>query len=378
MNWREIRALFPAAERYTYLNTAAAPPLSILAAREGKRYYDEMADHGDVAWESWLAQAERIREKLAAFVNAEARSVAFTHSTSHGMNLVAGMLGHCGEVLCPADEFPSCTLPWLQHRYRVDFVGSGDRGVIDLNDIEKSIAANTRILVTSFVQFATGFRQDLVALGRLCRDRNLVLVVDATQGMGVFPIDVTNSGIDFLVFSGYKWAQAGYGIGGLYIAPRFLNPTSFPVAGWWSVRDPEAVVNDWLELKETAAALEVGCPHFAGIFALGAALTVFEEIGKARIEQRIHELTDYLHQQLKAERFSIASPSKREQRSGITIVEMRGAPDVVRQLAERKIIVSARGKGLRISVHIFNNFDDIDRLIAVLREVVSVDDSNAL
>jgi selenocysteine lyase/cysteine desulfurase len=378
MNWREIRALFPAAEHYTYLNTAAAPPLSVLAAREGKRYYDEMADYGDVAWESWLSRAEQIRDKLAAFVNAEARSVAFTYSTSHGMNLIAGMLGHCGDVLCPADEFPSCTLPWLQHRYRVDFVGSGDHGVIDLNDIEKSIAAKTSIFVTSFVQFATGFRQDLVALGRLCRDRNLVLVVDATQGMGVFPIDVTNSGIDFLVFSGYKWAQAGYGIGGLYVAPRFLNPTSFPVAGWWSVRDPEAVVNDRLDLKETAAALEVGCPQFAGIFALGAALTLFEEIGKSRIEHRIHELTDYLHQQLKAERFSIASPFKREQRSGITIVEMRDAPDVVRQLAKRKIIVSARGKGLRISVHIFNNFDDIDRLIAALREVASVDDSNAL
>jgi selenocysteine lyase/cysteine desulfurase len=246
MNWRQIRMLFPATERYTYLNTAAAPPLSVLAAREGKRYYDEMADYGDVAWESWLSRAEQIRDKLAAFVNAEPRSVAFTYSTSHGMNLIAGMLGHCGDVLCPADEFPSCTLPWLQHRYRVDFVGSGDHGVIDLNDIEKSIAAKTRIFVTSFVQFATGFRQDLVALGRLCRDRNLVLVVDATQGMGVFPIDVTNSGIDFLVFSGYKWAQAGYGIGGLYVAPRFLNPTSFAVAGWWSVRDPEAVVNDRL------------------------------------------------------------------------------------------------------------------------------------
>jgi cysteine desulfurase / selenocysteine lyase len=378
MHWRDIRALFPAAERYTYLNTAAAPPLSILAAREGKRYYDEMADHGDVAWESWLGQLEQIRGRLAAFVNAEARSVAFTYSTSHGMNLIAGMLGHCGDVLSPADEFPSCTLPWLQHRYRVDFVGSRDRGVINLNDIEKSMTANTRIVVTSFVQFATGFRQDLDALGRLCRDRDMVLVVDATQGMGVFPIDVTNSGIDFLVFSGYKWAQAGYGIGGLYVAPRFLNPTSFPVAGWWSVRDPEAVVNDRLDLKETAAALEVGCPQFPGIFALGAALTLFEEIGKSRIEQRIHELTDYLHQQLEAERFTIASPLKREQRSGITIVEMRDAPDVVRQLAERKIIVSARGKGLRISVHIFNNFDDIDRLIAALGEVASLGDSNPL
>jgi cysteine desulfurase/selenocysteine lyase len=376
MNWSQIRALFPAAEHYTYLNTAAAPPLSIRAAREGSRYYDEMAEHGDVAWDNWLCQAEQIREKLASFVNAEARSIAFTYSTSHGMNLIAGLLDHCGDVLCPADEFPSCTLPWLQQRYRVDFVCSRDRGVIDLNDIQKSITTNTRVLVTSFVQFATGFRQDLVRLGRLCRDRNLVFVVDATQGMGVFPIDVANSGIDFLVFSGYKWAQAGYGIGALYVAPRFLNPTSFPVAGWWSVRDPEAVVNDRLDLKESAAALEVGCPQFAGIFALGAAFTLFEEIGKSRIEERVHELTDHLHQQLEAERFTIASPLKREQRSGITIVEMRNAPDVVKRLAEKKIIVSARGKGLRVSVHIFNNFDDIDRLIGTLREVATPDGSD--
>src|SRR5207248_9218695 len=259
MDWNEIRALFPAAQHYTYLNTAAAPPLSLLAAREGKRYYDEMADHGDVAWDSWLRQTEQIREKLASFVHADARSIAFTYSTSHGMNLIAGILDHCGDVLCPTDEFPSCTLPWLQQRYRVDFVSSRDRSVIDVDDLQRSIAAHTRVLVTSSVQFATGFRQDLAALGRLCRERNLIFVVDATQGMGVFPIDAVASGIDFLVFSGYKRAQAGYGVGGLYIGPRFLNLERFPGAGWMSVRDPAGVVNDRLDLKETAAALEVDC-----------------------------------------------------------------------------------------------------------------------
>jgi len=202
MDWNEIRALFPAAQHYTYLNTAAAPPLSLLAAREGKRYYDEMADHGDVAWDTWLCQTEQVRDRLAHFIHAEARSIAFTYSTSHGINLIAGILDHCGDVLCPADEFPSCTLPWLQQRYRVHFVPSRDHGVIDLDDLQRSLTAETRVLVTSYVQFATGFRQDLVSLGRLCRELKLVFVVDATQGMGVFPINVVDSSIDFLVFSG--------------------------------------------------------------------------------------------------------------------------------------------------------------------------------
>ena len=138
----------------------------------------------------------------------------------------------------------------------------------------------------------------------------------------------------------------------------------------------EAVINDRLDLKETAAALEVGCPHFAGIFALGAALALFEKIGPRHIEERIHELTDYLHQRLDQQGLHVASPRHREQRSGITIVEMCNAPDVVKHLAEKKIIVSARGKGLRVSVHIFNNFDDIDRLIIGLRELTSMTRAN--
>jgi selenocysteine lyase/cysteine desulfurase len=200
-------------------------------------------------------------------------------------------------------------------------------------------------------------------MGRFCRERKLIFVVDATQGMGVFPIDVGASNIDFLVFSGYKWAQAGYGVGALYVAPNFIDTKSFPVAGWWSARDPEAVINDRLDLKETAAALEVGCPHFAGIFALGGALTLFEQIGAVQIEERIHKLTDYLHQRLDEDGLIVVSPRIRDQRSGITIIEMRNAPDVVKSLAERKIIVSARGRGLRVSVHVFNNFDDIDHLV---------------
>ena len=132
MNWREIRALFPAAERYTYLNTAAAPPLSVLAAREGKRYYDEMAEHGDVVWDHWLCQVEQIRENVASFINGDPRSVAFTYSTSHAMNLIAGILDHCGDVLCPADEFPSCTLPWLQQRHQVhDLLATAPVGEIE-------------------------------------------------------------------------------------------------------------------------------------------------------------------------------------------------------------------------------------------------------
>jgi cysteine desulfurase/selenocysteine lyase len=366
MDWQTVRELFPATQTYTYLNTASAPPLSLYAAREGKRYYEEMLQHGDVAWDRWLAQVEEVREKLASLLHAQAKELAFTYSSSHGMNLVAQIPAKRGEVLASADEFPSATLPWLQQRYGVHFVASRERGIIELQDIENAVGPRTRILVASYVQYATGFRQDLFSLGQLCGERDLVFVVDATQAMGVFPINVAACGIDFLVFSGYKWALAGYGVAGLYISQRFLDTQQFPVAGWWSARDPEAVINDRLDLKETAAELEVGCPHFAGIFALGGALDLFAEIGAERIERRVHELTDYLHARVACTGLKIASPIDRNQRSGITIIETSNAQKVVQALAERKIIVSARWKGIRVSLHVFNNFEDIDRLLQAL------------
>lgn len=370
MDWKAVRKLFPAAQTYTYLNSAAAPPLSLYAAKEGKRYYDEMLQHGDIFYDRWLTQVEEVREKLARLLHAQTNQLAFTYSSSHGMNLVAQILATRGEVLAPADEFPSATLPWLQQRYDVRFVPSREHGIIDLQDIEDAVGPRTRIFVTSYVQFATGFRQDLFSVGRFCRERDLVLVVDATQAMGVFPVDVAACGVDFLVFSGYKWALAGYGVAGLYISERFLDTRQFPVAGWWSARDPEAVINDRLDLKNTAAELEIGCPHFAGIFALGGALDLFAEIGAERIERRVHELTDYLHESLAGASLKIASPTSRNQRAGITIIESIDAQRAVQALAEKKITVSARGKGIRVSLHIFNDFEDIDRFLQAFVEIL--------
>jgi cysteine desulfurase/selenocysteine lyase len=370
MDWQTVRELFPATKTYTYLNSAAAPPLSLYAAREGKRYYEEMLQHGDIDYDRWVAQTEEVREKLARLLHAEANQLAFTYSSSHGMNLVAQILAKRGEVLAPADEFPSATLPWLQQGYKIHFVASRERGIIELQDIAAAVGPRTRILVASYVQYATGFRQDLFLLGQLCQERDLVFVVDATQAMGVFPIDVAACGIDFLVFSGYKWALAGYGVGGLYISPRFLDTRKFPVAGWWSAHDPEAVINNRLDLKDTAAELEVGCPHFAGIFALGGALDLFAEIGADRIERRVQELMEYLHARVTDAGLKIVSPSNRNQRSGITVIETTEAQKVVQALAEKKIIVSARGKGIRVSAHMFNNFEDFDRLMPALIKIL--------
>jgi selenocysteine lyase/cysteine desulfurase len=309
---------------------------------------------------------EAIRRRAAALLKADSGEVAFTASASHAFTLIAPLLGSPSHIVAMQDEYPSATLPFLQYGDRATFVPSRADGVIPIDDIEAAITAETRAVVTSTVMYRTGFRQDVGALSARCRARGVRLVVDASQSLGAFPIDVTGDGIDALACSGYKWLTAGYGIGLLCVRRDLLRHAPGPVAGWFSARDPDGFVNDRLDLKPSAGVFEVGSPHFAGIFALGGALDLLEELEPAAIEARIHDLTDYLHRALDAHGFAIASPRPREQRAGITIIRMPDAAQVVTRLAAAGVIVAARGAGIRVSLHFFNVEADVDRLIAVL------------
>jgi selenocysteine lyase/cysteine desulfurase len=367
-DWKAIRAQFPSLKKYTFLNAAGGAPLARPVAAAGELYYKEALAHGDTCWEHWLARMEEARSGLAHFIGASPEEVAFTINTSHGMSLVAGALKGRGTVLTMRDEFPSSTLAWLNAGYKVRFVGP-EAGKYPVRNIEKAITRDVKILVTSYVEYRTGFRQDLAAVGRLCRKRGLTYVVNATQALGAFPVDAHKAGIDFMVFSCFKWTMAGYGAAGLFAAKKHLGRLRFPQAGWRSVPVPEAMDNEAVKMKPAAAAVEAGCMHFPSIFALGASVKLLSSIGKENIEARILQLDAYLVEKLAGIGARTATPLEPECRSGITIVHCRNAARAVEKLAARGIMVSARGAGIRVAIHFYNDRRDIDRLIAGLKNL---------
>ena len=373
LDWQAIRALFPAVERYTYLNTASGGVMSAYAAEAARRYYDEAHTQADVLWDDWLDRAERVRAQTARLLNADPDEIAFLPNASLGLNLTAHLFDSEGGVLTTEDEFPSDTLPWLQRGHPVRFLPTDDDGGVSPEAIAGAVEPQTRHLVTSFVQYRTGFRHDLAALGRLCRARDLTFIVDATQGVGVFPIDVRRQQIDVLVFSGYKWATAGYGIAVLFIRKDLLASRALPMVGWRSARTPYALVNDHLDLAAHTTTLELGHPLFPGIFALGGALRLFEEIGSEPIEARVLTLTDYLHRCLDEHDITILSTQNPTHRSGITMLGVEEPQRVVDELKAQGIYIAARGRGIRVSLHCYNNHDDIDRFVEALIRVSILD-----
>jgi cysteine desulfurase/selenocysteine lyase len=370
MNWDEIRSYFPAVESCTYLNTAAGGAMCRQAAEEAKTYYDEMTAVGDRKWNEWLERTEETRRQTASFLNAKPEEIAFLSNTSAGLNVVADLLDDKGEVLTLADEYPSVSLPWLHRKQPVRFLPTQDDGGIDIDDIDQAAGPNTRIVAISHVQYCTGFRCDLEELGKLCRTRGWWLVVDATQSFGTVPIDTQTSQVDALIFSGYKWVTAGYGIASVFVRKEVLEERGLPAVGWRSAKKPHALINDRLDLTTEARGLELGHPTFPGIFALRGALQVLQEIGLVHIEARINELTAYLLERMDELGIAILSPRKQGRRAGITMLGVPDPAGTARGLKKKNVSDSARGRGIRVALHFYNNRRDIDRLAEALEAVL--------
>ncbi|HVS20216.1 MAG TPA: aminotransferase class V-fold PLP-dependent enzyme [Pyrinomonadaceae bacterium] len=370
INWDEIRKQFPVTERFAYLNSAAAGPVSRASYEAAAGYYEKMMSDGDVHWNRWLADREAIRKRIAAFINAEPDEIAFTTNTSSGMNVIVDALEDRGEVISSDLEFPVTTLPWMHRRIPVHLLSAVD-GEVRFEDIRAAMTDKTGIIALSHVQFSNGFRIDPEKLGEIKGKH--ALVINASQSAGVFEIDVKRMQIDALCATGHKWMLAGYGSGFVYLSHELLNQSHSRSLGWLSVEDPFAMSNDELRPRHDAAArVELGCPHFAGIFALGASIDLITEIGIANIQARALELNRFLTSRLKENGWKILSPLQNETgRSAETLVEVEKPSEVVRNLLRRGVIVTEKPQGIRIATHFFNNEDDIERLIAALLETRS-------
>jgi cysteine desulfurase/selenocysteine lyase len=365
INWDDIRKQFPVTENSTYLNAAAAGPLSRATMAAATEYYRQMMNDADTHWDEWLAKREDVRRKVAAFINAEPDEIALTTNTSSGMNVIVDALETHGEVISCDLEFPVSTLPWMNRRIPVHLVKSVD-GVAEIDDVRGAMNVRTGIVCLSHVQYSNGFRMDLEELGSAKGGH--ALVVNASQSAGAFAIDVKRMQIDALCATGHKWMLAGYGSGFVYISKELIDRSKPRAIGWLSVEDPYSDRNDEIHLRHDAAArAELGCPHFAGMFALGASVDLITSLGIKNIEERVLELNRLLTSRLMDCGWKVLSPIADERtRSAETLVEVDDPERVVAKLAERKIIVTKKRQGIRVATHFFNNEEDVERLIDAL------------
>jgi cysteine desulfurase / selenocysteine lyase len=368
IDWTEVRKQFPVTNRLAYLNSAAAGPVSMTAHAAATDYYQKMMNDGDLHWNRWLADREATRVRLAKFINAEPDEIAFTTNTSSGMNLIVDALEERGEVISSELEFPVTTLPWMHRRIPVHLLPAVE-GEVRADSIREAMTRDTGVIALSHVQFSNGFRIDIDELGRHKGDH--ALVVNASQSAGAFEIDVKRMQIDALCSTGHKWMLAAYGSGFVYLSRNLLQQTRARALSWLSVDEPFEMRNDELRPRHDAAArIELGCPHFAGIFALSASVKLIVEIGIANIQERVLDLNRKLTRRLAEDNWTVLSPLMSEtSRSGETLIQVGHPAEVVRALFRRGVVVTEKPQGIRAATHFFNDESDIERLVSGLNEI---------
>lgn len=360
--WDEVRADYPGLAGKVYLNAAATSPIPRPVREAVAAFYGELEEGGDRHWGKWMRRREAVRETVARFIGADPEEIAFVPNTSTGINLIVDLLEDDGPVLSDELEFPTVTLPWIHRGMTVQFVPAVE-GVLRVESFREGEAPRAATIAISHVQFSNGCRQDLTAFGRIKGSRHLV--VSGSQSVGVFPVDVGQSGVDALATAGHKWLGAGFGAGFCFIRKQILDRRPPRAIGWLSGEDPYAFDNRQSRVLSSNARTELGCPSFGPIHALGAAVDYLSGIGIEAIAERVLALNTYLTSQLDRHDFEILSPGGAH-RSGETLVRLPAPRRAIVFLIERNIHVTEKPEGLRISTHFYNDEAEIDACVDAL------------
>jgi cysteine desulfurase / selenocysteine lyase len=369
---QEMRALFPIATRYAYLDHAANAPLSTPVRSTMEVYLTRMTEEPfDLA--HWERLRSQVRTRIAELLSVGPESITFTKNTTAGLGLVAaGLDWEAGDNIVGVDrEFPSNIYPWMGlKRKGVELrLYQPEQGRIDVKALLKLCDQQTRVLAISAVQFWSGFRLDLAALVTALRGRDLLLVVDAVQAVGALQVDLSRTPVDFLAAGAQKWLLGPMGVGFAYVGPRMLerlNPVSIGPDS--VVRDHEYVDYD-LTFKPGARRFEEAAPNYPGILGMGAAVNLLLRAGTPQVEEVVLRLADRLREELPSRGYELVQkPATPSEGSGIvSFRHPRMVPtELHARLREAGIIIALRGDFLRASPHYYNSDEDLDRLLEAL------------
>jgi len=376
-NWQRFRESMPITKKWAYFDNAAVAPLPSPAKNAALRWADEASAEGDTVWPQWAAAIEKTRAAAASMMGAELSEIALVSNTTTGIGMVAeGFPWQSGDnIVTLANEFPSNLYPWMNLASRgvTARLVPVERGRVDFERLLATCDERTKMIAVSWVGYASGWRIDVAELVRLAHERGILVCLDAIQGLGVFPLDVRETEVDFVAADGHKWMLGPEGAGILFVQQKHLDMLRPIGIGWNSVVHQYDFSHIELKLRGCAARYEGGSQNMVGLLALGASLDMLASFGltshHSPIADRVLSITDLACERLAEIGAIILSHRESDHRSGIVSFELPGRDpmEARRQCLEKGVALSCRNGRLRISAHAYANTEDVDRLINAFR-----------
>jgi cysteine desulfurase / selenocysteine lyase len=362
------REEFPVTNELIYLNHAAVAPLCRRAADAIRWLADDASQFGSLHYDKWMDSYAGLRKATSRLINASPEEIAIVKNTSEGISTVAmGLDWKAGDrVVAFKEEFPSNYYPWL----RLEKRGVTLTWLSIYDPIEKIAAAipGARLLAISFVNYLSGYRVDLEAIGKLCHEHGCFYFVDAIQGMGVFPIDVETAHIDALAADGHKWMLGPEGNGVLYVRRKWLDAIEPVEFGRTNPANYADYSSRDMTLRADAGRYECGTLNTVGCFGQRASVEFLLEVGIERVRESVMARAGQLEQGLRAKGYDVMV--ERTEATGSGIVSFRHATIeskmMVAEMKRNKISAAPRQGWVRVSPHFYIGSEDIEQVLRVL------------
>lgn len=362
-----------------WLNCAHQGPLPAPARNAALEAVTAKVSPAAMADQAFSEVPARLRRALARLVGASVDDLLLANSTTYTLNVVAeGLSWRPGdEVVCVAGDFPATVVPWraLERKgVRVRLIGAGD-GRVNADAVVHALGPRTRVVCISWVFSFFGHAVDIAAIGRVCRERGVWFVVNGSQAVGARALDLASLQVDALACCGFKWLCGPYATGFGWLRPELRAQLDYPQPHWLraqTARGLNRALDYSLPNEATASALDVFCnANFFNFMPLTAAVELLLEVGIEHVAAHDQLLVDELIDGLDGLKYDLLSPRSGAERSTLVYLSHRdrAANERVSQhLGQRGINVAQREGRLRVAPHLYNDSDDIARLLKALKE----------
>jgi selenocysteine lyase/cysteine desulfurase len=369
-----LRREFPLLEHKIYLNSGSYCALANRVRAAFETYLEDRLAVG-ANWDVWVTKNEAVRSSMARVLHASPDEIAVTASASAGLNALASALEFSGErdqIVVSDFEFPTNAQIWHSQEQRGARVVHARRdadGYIPPESFVDLIDERTRLVAITHVCFRNGARLDIPAIVRLARAKGAMVLLDCYQSVGSVDIDVKALDVDFAVGGMLKYLLGTAGIGFLYVRDSLVRSLHPIHSGWFAQENIFAMDITANRPASTARRFESGTPAVVNCYAAEAGLEVLLGVGTQAIERRVRSLTRRCMDSLREIDWPSITPASDERRGAMVCVASRASGPLSQELMKRNIVTSNRDNNLRICLHFYNNDEDVDVLVAALREL---------
>jgi selenocysteine lyase/cysteine desulfurase len=356
------RERFPIFERLVYINSCSQGALSD-AVRAG---YDEYLigwDERGAPWDYWVERSETARATFARLVNAQPDDVAVTTSLSAGVSALASAIDFTKrpKVVISDYEFPTIGQIWHAQQLR-----GAEVHVVAPEDVEDAIDERTAVVSITAVCYRNGARLPAEEIARIGKEHGALVLLDAYQAAGTYPLDVQELGVDALASGVLKYLLGSAGLGFMWVRPGLSQELTPTETGWFADKDIFEMDHRDYSPSPTARRFQSGTPPVPSIYAGVAGMELMEEIGIAATREHVTQLNERLIAGVDELGGTIVTPRDPERRGALVCIASTDAPALVAALAADGIITSERDGNLRVSAHAYNLESDVDAVLASL------------